>query len=508
MYTGAYTRAEQALLDAEIMGTGLVHLVPRNDNVMYELIKPYELIFDHEEAGFGDPMDMHIVKLVNRYELIQRFPDRADDILTAAQYTSVYGLNKVYNNNMILYVESYSRYAKRHVICLNNVTLLDEDWNYEDKYGNVTFPISKIVYKEADRDWLGIGISEELKPIQMELNELIQTARYSCRLMSTPKVFCNRAANIVESQFNDEIGSLIYYDGLTPPTMGQLGQVPVDMYQQVELFYGKAYERVGISQLTASSQLPAGMQQASGKALQTYYQIESDRFQSTGKQYEKFIMDLSDKTIAYMKLMQKNGDISPRQYYDKDDSKNINWGDIDLARDQFDIQTYPVSILPSTPEGKLGVVDYLTQTGMIDTVAAKKLLQLPDTDGYLELENAPIDFVMNHVSMMLKGEEVEPDINQDFDLTLSLVTKAYFYYSLKNVKPVTLTLLENYINAIERIQVKKAAEQQVIMQQAIEAQQSQMQGGIPSGNSEPQSSDGTISGEPNGFPATGLGVVE
>lgn len=500
-YMNTYQTCRSALADACKFGSGFIHLYEKHGKVCYEVVKPYELIIDIDEAGFGDPMDIHIVKLVNRFQLILDYPEHKEALLKTSEFNPIYAGSKPYSNNMVLVTNSYSKFAKRHVICVDNATLVDEDWDLEDKYGDFSSPIVSIKYKESDRNYFGIGLSEELKAIQNELSNLVQSAQRATRLLCVPKIFYNRASNIVKSHFDNDIGGLIGYDGATPPISMPLGSVPVDLYNQIENFYGKAYEIAGLSQLSSSSQLPSGLQQASGKALETFYQIESDRFQTTGKEYENLIIKLNDKTIDFMIMLSEQGKLKHSEYYDKNTCRNISWNDVDLDRRDYAIQSFPVSMIPSTPEGKYQFVNDMLQMGMLDVVAAKKLMQIPDTDGYLDLQNAPTDFVLSHISEMLEGNQVEPDVNQDFELSLDLVSKAYQLYTVKKAKPECLMLLENYMNALSRISIAKAAEQQLLLQRAMALQQmGDASNESPSNNND----DGLASNEPSGFAANAI----
>ena len=500
-FTGAHEIVDTAFIDGLKMGTGIIHHVVRNDRVQYEVIKPYELLFDWLDACNGCPTDLHIVRLRNRYDVMIDYPEYKEKLFETGVTNPVYTSTNSFNYDNIIVVESYNRFAKRHTVCVENCTLLDEKWNLVDKHGKFDFPLTVFKFKDADRGFYGIGLAEELKAIHLELNRLVTVAQRSSYLLSVPKIFVPESANIGTSQINNEVGGIIKYSGITPPTPMPLGRPPVELYDQINLFYQKGYEIAGISQMSSSSQMPAGLQQASGKALETAYQIESDRFQTVGKRYEKLVIDMQDRTIMMMKMIEENGgDVGNAKYYDKDLAKTIHWSDVNMERDQFDLQAFPTNMLPSTPEGKFAFIQDMMMSNLIDPVAAKKLLRLPDTDGYLDLQNAEYDFVLNQISEMLQGREVEPDINQNFDIASDLVQKSYFMYTTKNVNPVALDLMDNYIKAIERIKIVKAAQQSVLMQQAMMQQQAQMQstGGQPA--------NGSANTEPSGFASNALGI--
>ena len=496
-FTNAYEQADTAFIDGLKLGTGIIHHKVKNDRVQHEVVKAYELLYDWLDGVNGVPSDLHIVRLRNRYDVIVEFPEYKDILLETGVTNPVYTSTNSFNRDNIVVVESYNKYAKRHTICVENCTLLDEDWNLVNKHGEFDFPLTVFKFKDADRGFFGIGLAEELKAIHLELNRLVTVAQRSSYLLSVPKIFVPESCNIGISQLNNEVGGIVKFSGMSPPIAAPLGRPPVELYEQINLFYQKGYEIAGISQMTAASQMPAGLQQASGKALETAYQIESDRFQTVGKRFEQMIIDMQEKTIMMMKMIEENGgDVGNAKYYDQDLAKSINWSDVNMNRDQFDLQAFPVNMLPSTPEGKFAFIQDMMMSNLIDPVAAKKLLRLPDTDGYLDLQNAEYDFVLKQVGEMLLGNEVEPDINQNFDVALDLVQKSYFLYSSKNINPIALELMDNYIKAIERIKIVKAAEQQRIMQQAMMNQvQMQSIGGQQGGSNT----------DPSGFASNALG---
>lgn len=499
-FTGAFKIADLAFADCCKMGTGLIHHFVKNDRVQHELIKPYELLFDWTDAINGNPTDIHIVRLKNRYDLMICYPDFKDKLFETGVTNPIYSTSNAFNVDNVVVIESYNRFAKRHTICVENCTLLDEDWTLKNKYGDIDYPISKISFKEADRGFYGIGLAEELKAIHIELQRLVTTAQRSSFLLSVPKIFVPEGSNVSRVSLNNDIGGIIPYSGALAPTGMPLGTVPVGLYNEINLFYQKAYEVSGLSQMSASSQIPAGLQNASGKALETAYQIESDRFQTVGKNFENLIIDMNEKTILMMKMIEeRGGDVGDAKYYDADLSKSINWSDVNMEREQFDLQSFPVNMLPSTPEGKFAFVQDMMMSNLIDPIAAKKLLRLPDTDGYLDLQNAEYDFVLKQISDMLQGIDVEPDINQDFDIAFDLVQKSYFLYSTKNVNPIALERIDNYIKSIERIKIVKATQQQAIMQQALQQQQIQMQSTGGQQNN--------VNSEPSGFASNAIGLT-
>ncbi len=450
--------------DSCVFGDGWIHMRMKEDRVIYEQTKSYEIFVDWYDAMYGNPVDLHIVKWKNRYDIMLDYPEYKDEIMHCSTENNIFSATTQSEDN-ILIVESYNRYARRHTVCISNATLLDEDWELENIYGEFQFPLARMMYKPSDRNFFSIGLAEELKSIQFELNRVIRVFQRSSNLLSVPKIFAPRSANIVKSQLDNDIGGIIMYDGMQIPTSMPMGTIPPDLYQQIMMYYQKAYEIAGISQLTANSQKPAGLN--SGKALETYYEIESDRFQLTGQSYENLVVSLNDITIGLTKIISKKYNLKST-YYSFDVQKDIDWDDVQLERDQFDIQVFPVNMMPNTPAGKFEFVTQLLQSQLIDPIYAKKLLRMPDTDGYLDLQNAEVDFVLCQISKMVRGEPQEPDMSQNFDLAQELVSKAYFLYNNKKLNPENLILFDAYLQAIQRLIVKKAAQTQNLLKQAMQ----------------------------------------
>ncbi|NIN93987.1 MAG: hypothetical protein GTN93_02720, partial [Anaerolineae bacterium] len=56
--------------------------------------------------------------------------------------------------------------------------------------------------------------------------------------------------------------------------------------------------------------------------------------------------------------------------------------------DQYEMQVYPTSLLPTTPAGKLATVTEMLDKGLIPKEHALKLLSFPDVEAVVTLETA------------------------------------------------------------------------------------------------------------------------
>jgi hypothetical protein len=464
--------ATEALTDSLKYGTGIIHLTynPKTCKVMYETVKPYEIFFDVELAGYDKHEDIHIVKVDSKGSLARRYPEYKDLIYksqSSSLFTHISVGNSSFAKDAVICIESYSKISGRHTICVESVCLLDEDWEYENKYGDVDFPIAVMRYEDNDRHFYGRGVSEILKQYQSLITTHINTVM-SCVRLAVPAVYVQSGSKVRPSAFNDAIGNIIQYDGSIPPTPGKIYEIPMETYQIVERLRESALAEVGLSQLSANSSIPVGLANASGKALETHFNIESDRFTTVSKGFERLVIDVSEKTIMYMSMLDKTEteNVSNSKYYSDSLSRLIKWGDITKDLQELEIQGYPISSIPDSPEGRLNYVQQLIAIGAIDQQAALRLLELPDTEGYYNEISADAKLADYQVSKILEDSsyEFEPNAVQDFNILKNRLETSVKIELAKGVTGDVIDRLVYALNQTEMVLMAKAQAQAVVMQ--------------------------------------------
>lgn len=461
------------LMDACISGSGLLHFKFKGDRVVMENIKPHEVIYDWVEAQYGDPQDIHIIKLISKFKLAEEYPDKVDIIKNAPLADQLYGLTP-YNRSCVLMIESYNLYARRHTVTLQNGVLLDEVWQLEDGYGNPQLPIVLMNYKDACRQWYGIGIGEELRTIHDELNYMLRTAQEITHLCSVPVTYVPRSAGIIESQFDNSVGKLVYFDGMQIPVSSVLGEPPITLFQQIQNYFAWAYQIAGISEMSASSESPKHLD--SGRAIQTMWQIESTRFATISKNYTNAVIKANELMINMSKVLAKHGVVQKANFYGMKLSKQIDFDEVNLDRDQFDIQAYPIDNLPNEPAGRLSYVQDLINLGFESPLSARRLLSLPDVEQENMYETSMTDYVMEQIYESVQGVNQLIHPYMDLNIAVPLITKAYFFYKNRGLEEEKLLVLQNFLDAA---QAELAAQQQrnMVVQQAVTqiVQQNQQQ---------------------------------
>lgn len=438
--------------DCLVYGTGVLKIVGNPDDddrrVIIEQIPPTELVVDDVEARYA-PENVRTIyhrKFYDREQLVSLYA--ADDPVLA---------EKIYNApsggiddeewgyettaNQVMVTEAWHLPTKKgaedgyHSINIDCAELFGEV--YEKDY----FPLVCLRWTDPLVGFFGVGLAEELYGIQLEINVLIDKIQKGHRLIAGRYVV-EDGSKVSIAHIDSELDSIVKFSG-TPPRYDVPSIIAPEIYNHLWQLYQKAYEIAGVSQLSAQSQKPAGLD--SGVALETYHDIESERFLDVGKRYEKFVMQCAEMVVECSKELAKGG-----KYVVKTVSKNeidtIDWKDIKLEKDDYIMQVFPTSLLPSSPSGRLQRVQEMMKGGFFsDPQDALELLDFPDTDEYMSKQLAPRKIIeRNLYTIISKGEYVPPEPLDNNVLAVRLTAESYAKARLDNVPEDTLKLIRDY----------------------------------------------------------------
>jgi hypothetical protein len=462
---GLYEQKQKSFVDSGIFGTGETKFFIEDDKIKCERIIVDEVIVEDAEGIYGSPNQKHQTRLVNKELLKAVFPKFASRIQDAAG--SIQGLSASQSKtSLIKVIESWrlpsSEGAKdgKHAIVIENATLFEE--TYEKAY----FPFDTLRWADNVTGYYGMGIAEELIAIQLELNWYLEKIQTVHHYVCVPRVWVETGSGVNTSHItNDNRGAVGKYSG-TPPLFNTAPGLSPEVYEHMRFLYQKAYEIVGVSQLSANSSKPAGLNSA--VALREFQDVESDRFELAGQRWENSFLTDARMVIDLTKDLVKKG-IDP---YAKISSKSgirlLKWSEVSMEDDQYEIKTFPISMLPSQPAGKLQTVTELTQAGFIDKDSALDLLDFPDLKAYLNRKNAPLKNIERLIELMVFEEKYEsPEPYMNLDLAIDLVQESYLYYRNEGATEAGLELLQRFLADCKALQDMAA---QAMQAQAMQAQ--------------------------------------
>ena len=438
--TEFYDLATNAYRDACIFGTGAIKIFIEDDKIKAERIFIDEIKVDEKEAYYGKPRQLHQTKWIHKDVLKAAWPSKASEIEMACnENAAATDLKHYRNGDMLLTIESWKLPSKkgakdgRHTITVSTVDLLDE------AYTKDYFPFVFFKWNTRPLGFFGQGIAEQLTGLQIEINKILRTIQVSMHLVSVPKLMVEASSKVVSAHLNNKIGGIIKYAG-TEPKYSPLGSIPPELFTHLERLYNRAYEIIGISQMSAQSQKPAGLN--SGKALRTFNSIETERFQATAKAYEQCFLDGARIMIDLAKDISEATNNYEVKVPGSGFLKTIKWDDVNMDEDQYMLQIFPTSALSQDPSSRLQEVQELMQAGLIAKEDSMKLLDFPDLKGMYSMVNAGVDDIERQIELMVDGGEYQtPEPFQNLKYGIVKMQQAYLKYRSEGAPE---EILENF----------------------------------------------------------------
>jgi hypothetical protein len=271
------------------------------------------------------------------------------------------------------------------------------------------------------------------------------------------------------------------YDGPTPPTPLVPEPVAEGTYAYAASIPRDMLERRGISTLAAASQLPAGLQQASGKALQVFEDFEDVRLLPYHRERERFKIQLSWViTCLARKIVDKNGSYKAT-YRGKKGLEAIDWKDVLMDKEDFVLKVFPVSALSKQPAAKFAQLNEMMDRGAITVEEFKRLYELPDLEAENELDTADTDIIdQNMDTMVTTGRYISPEPFDNLDLIVQRAGKFYNLCRQNDVPDDRLQLLRNLMEDAKSLK-QQAAPPPVMAPPGVGAPPPGMPPGMPPG---------------------------
>lgn len=444
---GLYDHAASVFRDGGIFGMGCLKFMIDSDEgtVKCERVRPDELIVDDADALYGNPSQIHHRRYVSRSLYLKKYPNHAFAIKKAASAFNDLNLTAT-GVDLIKVVESWKLPSKpgagdgKVTLCIDGATLRVDEW--EKPY----FPFKFWRWSSRVSGFWGMGIAEEIFGVQLEINKLLRNIQLAQHLVAVPRVFVQNGS-LMTSKIDNTIGAVIKHTGSTPVFMTPQA-MPGEIYSHLQWLVQSAFDQVGISQLSANSQKPAGLE--SGVALREYQDIESERFMVIGQAWEKFHLDCAEVIIDLTRDLMTMGKSPKIKVQDADFLKTIDWKDVDLPNEKYMLRMFAANILPTTPAGRLAKVQELIQSGFIPQEEGLKLIDFPDFKAYRNQVLASSDLTDKMIESILdKGRYMPPEPQMNLAQALSIGQQRYLEAKLNDVSPARLSMLSRWLEAIK-----------------------------------------------------------
>jgi hypothetical protein len=204
--------------------------------------------------------------------------------------------------------------------------------------------------------------------------------------------------------------------------------------------------------MSASGLKPAGLD--SGRALREHQDIESERFTVIAQQYDRYYLDLARLAIETTQEIFEDAGTYKVTMPGKKFLETIDWADVDLDDEEYVMQSFPISSLPSDPAGRLQTIQEYIQAGMISPRSGRRYLNFPDLEASDRLANAKEDWLHEVLEKMMDdGIWYEPEPTDDLALAKELVLDYIAYAKKINCEEAHIQMLRDFNDELQAMAV-------------------------------------------------------
>ena len=380
----------QAFIDSCITDRGIIYVNKDNKNI--ERIQPWQFFFDPREYAYGQLTHCAFKKTDYPASLLTEKTDL--QTVTLHEYWSIK------EHIHATYIEE-----------LNKVSF--------DKWDANILPFAILRWSNPVKASSSTCVVDLLFGIQKQINYLLSQIKDASKSSFGIKYIVPTDSDVKINRLNNSNGEVIEYT----PQMTPNGVMPVQpitpafmdgqWFTALQQFKQDAYEMVGISQLSAMSQKPSGLN--SGVGLQTMEDIESDRFET---QLNSVIRVYVDIAKICMEVFDPLEEVLPSSIY----RGHITWKDITEARNLMSIQFSSLDKISKDPVVKQQIISQWVNSGYISRAHAMQLMEVPDdTRGY-SLMNNSLNAVMSVIDDCVEKDIYDVPIYIDTALLKEEIT--------------------------------------------------------------------------------------
>lgn len=304
-----------------------------------------------------------------------------------------------YNGDLVTYTRYWNTKEKEFYVYIP-----EANYNKVETYEK-ELPFVQLYYNKPLFGCSSSSVVDVLFGIQDQIDTLVKTCSLAVKRNMPKTYWVPEGTDVKAGSLNNEVGQVIPYRPV-PNSSG----VPIICEEQriidpqyrdlIEKYKEDAYELVGISQLSATSQKPSGLN--SGVALSTMENIESDRFETQLNQVIRCYVDVAKKC---MNIIDSKELILPKEKT----RTLLSWGDLIKSAKNYNIQFSAAESLSKDPSTKLQQLQSLAQAGVIPQTHIAKYLELPDIESAYNISNNALNAVMSLIYETLESDNV-PEI--------------------------------------------------------------------------------------------------
>lgn len=385
---GINKTVSDAFRDACIFDTGVIYIDEETATVRRALpfqvyVSPSEVNYKNITKCYYEQKDFPITCLPEK--VLTKFKNKNLDFVDFGIYYDTFNKTKAYT--------------------ANGSFVLAEEWDKE------AIPFIFLHYKNPILSNVSISVVDMLINIQQEINILMAKIKDASQINPANTFFVPDGSSIKAQQLNNRVGNVITYkpqaSGGVPVITSTPAFIDGQYMSLLDSLIQKAYDIIGVSQLSATSRKPTGLN--SGIAIATAEDIEADRFETQLNQVIRAYVDIAKTCI---KIFDKDSEVLPSSKY----RCSIKWSDVLREADNMNIQFSGADNLSKDPSTKLQQLQQLATAGVIPAARISQLMQIPDLEMGYSLANNAIEAVMEVIKNCVENDDFDIPAYVPFEL--------------------------------------------------------------------------------------------
>jgi hypothetical protein len=379
----------RVLRDMCIRGDGVMKAYIEDGDVQYKRIPIAEVLADPFEAEIDQIRTWAHCRPEPRDVMMKRYSAFSSEIANAQTYRATDVLSMYQQQTVSDTVEvrelwhlptSPGADDGLHVVTIRGCVVHSRKWRHPRP------PINRCQWTASMRQFRGGGLVEQLAGAQEHINDTLKDAREGLKLASQLTIFVQRGAQVNKNHLRGRHPKVVEFDGQAPQYIAP-NPVSEQALAIVTMLIGQMYQISGISQMAAQSKNPLGAN-ASGKAIDSMDDLQSERFAHVEADYQQYRVLLGATTIDLAQDIADEvaGKLEP--YFDQQEDtleaaaawiKELEWDKVDIDSGSYHLVLEPVNYLADSRAGRLSQVAELSKNGLITNPAMQAdLFNEPD----------------------------------------------------------------------------------------------------------------------------------
>ena len=483
----------RALQDGTKLGVGFTRIDDNLEALFAERIPVNDLLFDRRECKYGKPRTPVRIQRVARDCLTELFPKHRDAIDRAAPSLKRKDDSDIDGDgpragDLEDYVDTWEAWRLptspetddgRHVLCIDGATLVTERW-WEPR-----FPWA--MYQLNDPDWgiYGEGFVDLLVMLQHRVNCIVRDIQLNLTATGRGFFMVSEANDIPTEMLTAFSPFKLKFKGAQPPVWNAPAPYNNAQMSALDKFIGWMYDLSGVSRAAAESKSALGPG-ASGVALDTQYDIDSDRFriaQANRARYRLHAAQCYLDAAARVSRRRSEGKGAKRSWVavswkGRDAIQKLDYDKVTLKEGTYRLRMEPIGFLPDTRAGKLSVVEQLAKAGVIPQWMVPMLFDEPDLVEANKILLAPLKNCLRKMDELVDEDlpQPQPEMYNDLEIELEVSKGFYNWVQAEKAPPAIQDRFRQYCDDVVDLLKKKTADEAPA---AMAPAQMPMPGGVP-----------------------------